>query len=66
MKTILFNGEHRPVEAGNIRQLLTELGVQEGTVAVALNEEFVPLSQYSETPINTHDSIEIVAPMQGG
>ncbi len=36
------------------------------TVAVALNEEFVPRSRHAETMLSDGDRIEIVAPMQGG
>lgn len=35
-------------------------------IAVAQNGTFVPKSNYKTTPINDGDTIEIVAPMQGG
>lgn len=34
--------------------------------AVAINEIFVPKTQYADTAINDGDRIEILAPMQGG
>lgn len=50
----------------SLENLLTHLGYQEQNFAVAINEEFVPRSQYQTTQIQTDDAIEIVAPMQGG
>lgn len=34
--------------------------------AVALNLQFVPNSQYAQTPLNANDSIEIIRPVTGG
>jgi sulfur carrier protein len=34
--------------------------------AVALNKTFVPKSRYAETLLQEGDSIEVLAPMQGG
>lgn len=34
--------------------------------AIAINENFVPKSQYGATRINDGDRIELLAPMQGG
>lgn len=50
----------------SLSELLTELNYQQQNFAVALNETFVPRSQYSTTIIQADDTIEIVAPMQGG
>ena len=34
--------------------------------AVAINETFVPRSQYSHTEIKSGDKIEVVSPLEGG
>lgn len=66
MITIKCNGQIKTVYAETVASLLKELGLEEGTVAVALNRAFVPFSSYSLTSLTEHDEIEIVAPMQGG
>lgn len=37
-----------------------------GPFAAAVNETFVPKSQYGDTPLKDGDRIDIVNPMQGG
>lgn len=34
--------------------------------SVAINGEFVPRSQYDETPVNPGDAVDIVSPVGGG
>ena len=36
------------------------------TVAVAVNQVFVPRSRHVDTTLKEGDQVEIVAPMQGG
>ncbi|UQB42146.1 sulfur carrier protein ThiS [Thiomicrospira microaerophila] len=62
---VIINGEPRDTIATNLAGLLVELKI-EGAFALALNENFVPKSQYANTTIHENDRIEIVAPMQGG
>ena len=52
--TILVNGE------------TAERGFAEAAVATALNGEFVPRAARAETRLAANDTIEIVAPRQGG
>lgn len=54
-----LDGEH------TIASLLHHRG-QDGRVAVAVNEEFVPRAAYGEVALKEGDEVEIVAPMQGG
>lgn len=35
-------------------------------IAVAINAEFVPRSQYATTPLNAGDKVDIVSPVGGG
>lgn len=37
-----------------------------GGFAIAINHHFIPRSQYIEIQLKPGDSVEIVAPMQGG
>lgn len=50
----------------SLKELLTHLDYPQQNFAIAINETFVPRSQYSTTKIHADDAIEIVAPMQGG
>ncbi|OVE81811.1 thiamine biosynthesis protein ThiS [bacterium M21] len=64
---LLLNGEEVTYDgASNLAALLESRGHTTGTVAVALNEEFVPRSTYSEVELKDGDDIEVVSPMQGG
>lgn len=65
--SVRINDEITTLPCGlSISELLTQLDYQQQNFAVALNETFVPRSQHATTPIQADDSIEIVAPMQGG
>lgn len=62
---LLINDKPTETKAQTLTGLVLELEI-EGAFALALNENFVPKSQYADTLINENDRIEIVAPMQGG
>jgi sulfur carrier protein len=63
---ILVNGAWRDTGAADLASALQELGYGESVVATALNGEFVPASSRSEAPLAEGDSLEVLAPMQGG
>lgn len=63
---IIVNGERREVQAETLRDALAELGLADAIVATALNRDFVPATARAETALAEGDTIEIVAPMQGG
>ena len=63
---IILNGQAQDLESKTIAALVEELNYANKTVAIALNESFVPKSNYEQTVISEGDHIEIVAPMQGG
>ena len=64
---IIVNGEERALtKALDITTFLDEAGYGDMLVAVAVNGAFVPRGTYSETMLQNGDSVEIVAPMQGG
>lgn len=62
---VIINGEPTDTISTNLAGLVAKLNI-EGAFALAHNENFVPKSQYADTPITENDRIEIVAPMQGG
>ncbi|RUM90859.1 MAG: thiamine biosynthesis protein ThiS [Thiomicrospira sp.] len=65
--TVQINDEIKAIPASlSLTDLLIHLGYQKHNFAVAINEAFVPRSQYKNTCVQADDRIEIVAPMQGG
>jgi len=67
MIEIQLNGEPRQVAADStIADLITSEGLGNRRVAVELNLEIVPRSQYDQQPIEAGDRIEIVHAIGGG
>ena len=63
---IFVNGEQRSVATGcNVLQLLDELGLAAGRLAVERNREILPREQY-DTPLAAGDRLEIVSFVGGG
>lgn len=52
-------------DACNVQQMLQFIG-QSGHFAVAVNQNFVPKQEHTNTPLSAHDVIDIVEPMTGG
>ncbi len=67
MMNIIVNGENKTVNGDyTAEQLLDEMGFAGKRVAVELNTEIVPRSNYSQTFIADGDKIEIVRAIGGG
>ena len=67
MIMITVNDASQEVSADTkVSELLQQLGYQNQAIAIAINETFVPRSQYDDTALHAQDKVEIVAPMQGG
>ena len=64
---ISVNGKTRTLEAElSLQDLLQDLGMTTGRIAVELNGNSVPRSQFSSQLISNLDSIEIVQAIGGG
>lgn len=63
---IRINGETRQVECNTLHELLEYLGHGPSTVATAVNQEFVPISEREQYRLSADDSVDIIAPMSGG
>ena len=64
---ITVNGKTRTLEAElSLQDLLQDLGMTKGRIAVELNGKIVPRSQFSSQRITNLDSIEIVQAIGGG
>lgn len=63
---ITLNGESVDVAGATLDAALLELGYGDAVVATALNGAFVPVPKRKDTKLQAGDSIEVLAPMQGG
>ncbi len=64
---LIVNGDKLSVpESTDLSELLTQLGLGRVKVAVELNREIVPRSQYSGYPLKDGDALEIVHAIGGG
>jgi len=64
MIQVSVNGE---IEEGvNIYQLIEALEYKTKGFAVAVNTTFVPIAEYEKMMIKNGDTVDILAPVQGG
>jgi thiamine biosynthesis protein ThiS len=64
---VTVNGKPMELEAGTtVEGLLTHLGVPRQYLAVAVNRDITPKSQYAALTLGEGDRVEIVRPMGGG
>lgn len=64
---IILNGEPREVAQDlTVKQLIDELGLAEGRLAVEVNLEIVPRSLHADTRLKANDKIEVVHAIGGG
>ena len=67
MIEIIVNGTRKEIPPGlNVKEAVEALEYKGKGFAVALNGMFVALANYDTTIIRDNDSIEILAPVQGG
>ncbi len=67
MIKVSVNGEVKELETNlNVDQMIEALEYKVKGFAVAVNTTFVPISKYDETIIREGDTIDILAPVQGG
>ena len=67
MINIVLNGEDKTLSKNtNINQLLKDLDLENVRLAVEINKEIIPRSDYSHHALNEHDIVEIVQAIGGG
>ena len=67
MITVRVNSEPTEIPTDcPVADALTQWGYQCEQIAVAINNEFVPRSNYQQRILQTDDCVDIVAPVQGG
>lgn len=64
---ISINGEsHTLKEPTSLKQLISELDLENKRLAIELNQVIVPRGQYAETLLKDKDQVEIVQAIGGG
>ncbi|SDG65989.1 sulfur carrier protein ThiS [Pelagibacterium luteolum] len=63
---ILLNGAERQLAASRLDEALDALGYKGAIIATAVNGRFVPSARRANTHLAEGDSLEVLAPMQGG
>lgn len=65
--SITVNGEERALpEPATVQKLVADLGLAGGRLAVEINTEIVPRSEFSERRLQAGDRVEIVHAIGGG
>ncbi len=65
--SIVVNGENRAAKAGTtVTDLLGDLGLNSGRVAIERNLEILPRPKWAETKVEAGDRYEIVQFVGGG
>ena len=64
---LTINGEKREIlKSQTLGELIRELNIQAPNFAMALNQQVIPKSKYTTTPIQENDEVEIVHAVGGG
>jgi sulfur carrier protein len=63
---ILLNGTEKQLAASRLDEALDALGYKGAVIATAVNGRFVPAARRADTQLYDGDSLEVLAPMQGG
>ena len=67
MINIVLNGEDKTISRDtNINQLLKNLELENVRLAVEINKEIIPRSEYGHHSLNEHDIVEVVQAIGGG
>ena len=66
---VVLNGKNIEIEAitgTSMVELLKQCGYDQNSIAIAVNGEFLPRHKWQEHLVQSNESIELIAPMQGG
>ena len=67
MISILLNGKDKPIDSNtSIGQLLISLSLENKRLAVEINQEIIPRSDFSRHILKESDKVEIVQAIGGG
>lgn len=63
---VLINGKNTSADGKTVSQYLEEANFNPQTIAVELNEDILPKSQYDKTVLKDGDVLEVVSFVGGG
>ena len=63
---VLINGKNTSADGKTVGQYLEEANFNPQTIAVELNEDILPKSQYDKTVLKDGDVLEVVSFVGGG
>lgn len=63
---ITLNGQPMQLPAGATLQDAAQASGLQAPFAAAVNLQFVPRSQYPNTPLKSGDQVELISPITGG
>ncbi len=67
MITIILNGNNKQINSNtSISQLLENLNLSGKRLAVEINQQIVPRSEFNNLTLNEQDNVEIVQAIGGG
>lgn len=67
MITVYLNAEPKDIhQTISLTEALKQWGYSHNYFAIAINRTFIPNTHYSTTFLQEGDTIDVVAPMQGG
>lgn len=67
MTTIILNGKNKQIDSNtNIAQLLLSLDLANKRLAVEINQQIIPRSNFTSHRLNELDKVEIVQAIGGG
>lgn len=63
---IFLNQQSKEIESYTVTQMLTELSIQSAGIAIAVNQQVIPRSQWDSYVLAENDRITIIRATQGG
>lgn len=67
MITIVLNGKDKQINSNkNVEQLLEDLGLNNKRLAVEINQQIIPRSDFNSFTLKDMDKVEIVQAIGGG
>ncbi|WP_370981362.1 sulfur carrier protein ThiS [Agaribacterium sp. ZY112] len=63
---IILNDQQQELSSSALSELISTAVTGDAPFAIAINEQFIPRSEYNNTELKDGDRVEILSPMQGG
>ncbi len=66
MKISIYGENHTLADPINLKQLISELGLEDKRLAIEVNQAIVPRGEYADFLLKDNDTVEIVHAIGGG